>query len=95
MDQTRLDPDDPNAITLTFGHEQLVIHRRYEVLSILNDFMLGLWFLIGSILFFYPSEQNTGVWLFTIGSAQLLIRPVIRLSRHIHLRRLPGGQWSF
>lgn len=92
MEPARPDPSDPNAISLTLGREELVISRRYEVLSILNDFMLGVWFLIGSILFFYPSEQQAGVWLFTIGSAQLLIRPIIRLSRHLHLYRLPEDQ---
>jgi|GEM_PF-5207270 len=28
--------------TFTIGHKELVVHQRYEVLSILNDFLLGL-----------------------------------------------------
>lgn len=87
------DPRDP-GITLTLGHEQLVISRRYEVISILNDFTMGIWFLIGSIFFFYPNDVTTATWLFTIGSAQLLIRPIIRLSRHLHLRSLPSSSWG-
>ena len=81
--------------TFTVGHEQLVIRQRYEVLSILNDFLMGIWFVIGTIGFMFPKWQELGVWLFLIGSVQMLIRPMIRLSHRIHLRRLPGSRWDF
>src|SRR5690625_7694183 len=42
-----------DPLTLTFGHQQLIIRRRYEVLSILNDFFIALWFLVGRVLFFF------------------------------------------
>ncbi len=76
--------------TFTLGHEELVVHQRYEALSILNDFMLGIWFTIGSVCFFYEGSLRTlGVWLFVIGSVQLLFRPAIRLHRYIYFKRLP------
>lgn len=68
--------------------ERLVISQRYAMLSILNDFMVGAWFLVGSILFLDPASTEAGTWLFIIGSAQLLIRPCIHLARHIHLQRI-------
>ena len=34
MTDTNLD----NPLTLKLGHEELIIRRRYEVLSIINDF---------------------------------------------------------
>lgn len=83
---------DPNTRdwTFTLGHEELVVHQRYEALSILNDFMLGIWFTIGSVCFFYEGSLRTlGVWLFVIGSVQLLLRPAIRLHRYIYFKRLP------
>lgn len=86
----RSDPD----LTLTFSHEQLVIRRRYEALSIFNDFLIAVWFLVGSVLFLFPAWQETGVWLFIAGSFQFLIRPVLRLSHRIHLRRLPPSRWD-
>ena len=79
----------PNPITLDLGPEQLVINRRYEVASMLNDIMTGLWFVVGSIFFFYESMQIPATWLFLIGSVQLLIRPIIRIARDVHLRRKP------
>ncbi|NIJ41981.1 hypothetical protein FHS78_002272 [Parvibaculum indicum] len=77
----------PRTLSIHVGHEQIVIERIYEVASIVNDFMIGAWFLAGSILFFWEETTYDGTWLFVIGSAQLLIRPAIRLARHIHLRR--------
>ncbi|MCL4349517.1 MAG: YrhK family protein [Candidatus Thermoplasmatota archaeon] len=63
------------------------IKRFYDWLSIANDIMVGLEFVIGSI-FFLPSElkySTLGVYLFIIGSTQLLIRPMINIARRIHI----------
>ena len=75
-------------LTLTIGDEELILRGRYEVLSIVNDIMVAVWFIVGSVLFFSEQTTTIGTWLFLVGSVQLLIRPVIRLSRHVHLRRL-------
>ncbi|MDW5376927.1 YrhK family protein [Halomonas sp. HP20-15] len=81
---------DSHDWTFTIGHDELVIHQRYEVLSIINDFMLGLWFAVGSVCFFFEGGIKTlGVWLFLIGSVQLLLRPMIRLHRYIRFKQLP------
>lgn len=75
-------------LTLHFGRDELVIRQRYEVVSIINDILIGVWFVIGSIFFFYDSLAYAGTWLFVIGSIEMLIRPVIRLLRHLHLQRI-------
>lgn len=82
-------PTPPPPITIRIGREELVIRKRYEVLSIVNDVLIAIWFLVGSILFFSDATTYAGTWLFVLGSVELLIRPVIRLSRLVHLRRLP------
>lgn len=89
---TRQNMDNP--LTVTLGHKQLVIRRRYETLSILNDFMVALWFLAGSILFLWPPEETLAKWFFIIGSVQFLIRPMLRLFSYIHLKRLPESHWQ-
>lgn len=73
------------------GRDELLLRQRYEVLSILNDIAVALWFVAGSILFFSPDTTYAGTWLFLLGSLQLLVRPVIRLSRRIHLQRRRGS----
>lgn len=82
-------PGHPPPLVFTMGREELVIRRRYEVLSIINDILVGLWFLVGSILFFSEATTYAGTWLFVIGSIELLIRPNLRLLRRVHLQRLP------
>lgn len=74
--------------TIRIGHEEIVLRRRYEVLSIVNDILVAIWFIIGSILFFSPETASAGTWLFLIGSVQLLCRPVIRFVRHVHVRKI-------
>ncbi|MCM2971098.1 YrhK family protein [Larsenimonas suaedae] len=83
---------DNGDLSFRFGHDEIVIHKRYAALSMVNDLMIGLWFLIGSFCFFYEGATLiVGTWLFVIGSAQLLIRPGIRLARSIHLNHLPSN----
>ncbi|GAA4788782.1 hypothetical protein GCM10023200_24210 [Actinomycetospora chlora] len=78
-------------MTLHLGRDELVIRRRYEALSIVNDILIGLWFTIGSFLFFSESTTTAGTWLFVVGSIELLIRPLIRMTRVVHLRRRTGA----
>lgn len=82
----------PQPLTLTVGHDELVIRKRYEVVSIANDILIALWFIVGSVLFFSATTTTAGTWCFLVGSVELLIRPAIRLSRLVHLQRIaPGG----
>lgn len=78
------------GVTLRLGHEELVIRRRYETASIANDILIALWFTVGSVMFFSPDWTETGTWCFLAGSVELLIRPLVRLGRRVHLRRLAG-----
>lgn len=85
------DPYDPN-ITMTLAGREITIRDRYETASIVNDVLIALEFFVGSFFFFSWVEEiaskDIGVWLFVVGSAQLMIRPAIRLARRVSLRRL-------
>lgn len=83
-----------NPLTVRLGREELIIRRRYEVLSIINDFLIAIWFLIGSILFLFPEYETAAIWLFIVGSFQFLVRPTIRLVSHIHIKRMPTSNWE-
>lgn len=82
------DSTGSSPVVLRLGHEELVIRYRYEALSIVNDFLIAIWFVVGSILFFSESTAALGTWCFLAGSIELAIRPAIRLVRQIHLRRV-------
>ena len=64
------------------------ITRVYSYLGIGNDIMVGLEFLIGSFEFLPHGNEVLGVYLFIAGSSQLLIRPIIEISRRIHIYRI-------
>jgi len=86
---------DAAATVIHIGHEEIVIRQRYEVLSIVNDLLIGIWFLIGSVFFFFDSLVDAGTWLFVVGSVEMLIRPSIRFARRVHLKRFhPEGPGS-
>ena len=87
--------DSSRPLVLHIGRDELVIRHRYETLSIVNDILIGVWFLVGSFLFFSETLSYAGTWLFVIGSVEMLIRPLIRFARRVHLGRyhpdVPGG----
>ncbi|NYH79200.1 hypothetical protein FHR84_002534 [Actinopolyspora biskrensis] len=82
------DPSASTPLVLRIGHEELSIRKRYEALSIINDILIALWFVVGSVLFFWESTTFLGTWFFLVGSIELAVRPAIRLKRQLHLRRL-------
>ncbi|WP_275067266.1 YrhK family protein [Mammaliicoccus sciuri] len=50
--------------------------------------MLAMIFITGSFLFFNESTTFAGTVLFVIGSFQMLIRPLIAISRDIHISKI-------
>lgn len=86
-------PSHDRPLNIKIGRDELVVRQRYEVASICNDIVIAIWFIIGSILFFSESTTFAATWLFLIGSVQMMIRPVIRLARRVHLQKI-GTQTS-
>ncbi|WP_397544978.1 YrhK family protein [Saccharopolyspora pogona] len=44
------DPAGSSPWELRIGHEELLIRKRYEFISIVNDFLIAVWFIAGSLL---------------------------------------------
>jgi hypothetical protein len=77
-----------NEFELDLGQEHIMIQRRYEALGALNDFLIAVWFLVGSFFFLSNSLVESGTWLFIVGSAQLLIKPILKLFSLIHVSKV-------
>ncbi len=75
-------------LELDLGREHIVIQRRYEAIGAINDLLIAVWFLIGSFFFLSNSLVERGTWLFIAGSAQLLIKPALKLASLIHVSRV-------
>jgi hypothetical protein len=70
------------------GNKHIVIQRRYDVIGAFNDLLIAVWFLIGSVFFLSESLTYSGTWLFIVGSAQLMIKPVIKIISYMHVGRI-------
>lgn len=93
MQQKQNDTKHPDEdIELVIGHHELIISKRYEFFYDLNDMLIALWFLTGSTLLLNDGTNRTALWLFLIGSVQLFIRPMISISKKIHLKRISPGE---
>ncbi|SNZ18112.1 YrhK-like protein [Terribacillus aidingensis] len=69
------------------GEYGIFFKRPYQILYMLNDFLIGLIFLVGSFFFMYESLKVAGCWLFAAGSFLLLVRPTIRLIHDINYKK--------
>lgn len=76
------------AINVSIGNHEIIIGKRYGLIYTVNDILIAIWFIIGSILFFSDKTETVGTWFFLLGSLELLIRPVIRIIRNSHLKRI-------
>jgi hypothetical protein len=75
-------------LDIDIGMQHIVIQRRYEALGAFNDLLIAVWFLIGSFFFLSQSLVDSGTWLFIVGSAQLIIKPVLKLMSLVHVGRV-------
>jgi hypothetical protein len=93
-EDTDQDPDsghEGGPISITLGDREIVLRQRYELLSIINDILIFVFFTVGSVAFYWHELFNLGVTLFVVGSAMLGVRPIIRFSRRIQLRSVTKG----
>lgn len=79
---------DNKKLDVDIGQDHIVIQRRYDALGAVNDMLIAIWFLIGSFFFLKESLTTDGTWLFIAGSAQLLIKPLIKLIGLIHVGKV-------
>lgn len=89
-----MDQAKSREVDVDLGHRHVIIQRRYEALGAVNDLLIATWFLIGSIFFLNKSLEENGTWLFILGSIQLLIKPVLKLSSLVHVSRIYKRQFE-
>ncbi|WP_320034351.1 YrhK family protein [Halarcobacter sp.] len=82
-----------NELDLDIGNRHIVIQRRYEFIGAFNDLLIAIWFLVGSIFFLNDSLMESGTWLFIVGSAQFLIKPLIKVISLIHVANIYNAQF--
>ena len=81
-------------LDMDISKTHIVIQRRYEALGAFNDLLIAIWFLVGSFFFLNESLVESGTWLFVVGSAQLIIKPLIKLVSLVHVNKVLKNQHS-
>ena len=64
------------------------VYAAYEIAHTAADFGAAISFLIGSILFLWPDDETTAIWMFILGSVFFCIKPSLRLAREVQLWRM-------
>ncbi|WP_174733649.1 YrhK family protein [Mesobacillus harenae] len=82
-------------VYISIGKYQMIIRQRYKVLSLLNDVLLGVLYLTGSILFLTNVSQTISILFFLGGSILMILRAILNIMRDLHLKRFkPKKQTS-
>lgn len=80
---------DPKNASRSAAHVR--IHALFEIAYTAVDFTAALCFVVGSVMFFYADWQETGTWLFLVGSIAFAMKPTIRLARELRFLSLGKG----
>ena len=83
---------DKNYFEFDIGGFGIFFNKRYQLLAIINDLTLGIWFTIGSVLFLFSQTQTAGTILFILGRMQLLGRPILKLLHAFFVRKESAAQ---
>ncbi|RCW77301.1 YrhK family protein [Saliterribacillus persicus] len=78
--------DGEEYIDVKAGRFRLYLNKRYQVFSTINDMLIGILFVLGSILNFWSSLEMEGMIAYLLGSIFLVVRPVLRLINSATLR---------
>ena len=67
---------------------QKQLYAAYEIAYTLVDFMAAAFFVVGSAFFFFSGLQTPALWCFLLGSILFAVKPLLKLTREIHLARI-------
>lgn len=81
-----------SEIDISSKNHELIIRNRYKFYYNINDVLIAVWFIIGSVLFFWKETETIAIWFFLLGSIELLVRPLMRIFSEIHLKNIQSGK---
>lgn len=69
---------------------EMIIEKRYRVVSFINDLLLGVLYFIGSILFLTDVSQAVSISFFLAGSIMMIIRAGLNILKDLHVKKITG-----
>lgn len=81
----KIDSGKDEDVELEAGRMRVYFRNRYSLISLINDFLLGIVYMFGSIvnLLGWPSIYST--YLFLAGGLFLTLRPVLKIMRNVSI----------
>ncbi|WP_227521943.1 YrhK family protein [Bacillus solitudinis] len=79
--------DEEEYLSIQAGRFRIFFNKRYRVITVLNDLLIGVLFLTGSCLNFFSITETYANVFYLLGSLFLVGRPVLRLMHNTSLRK--------
>lgn len=80
--------DDQGNVEVQVGKHIIFFNKNYRYIFIINELLLGIEFVVGSVFFFYESLKTAGIIIFIVGSAQMFLRPVLKIFHAVSLKKI-------
>lgn len=77
-------------VHIEIGDYEMIIEKRYRVVSFINDLLLGVLYFIGSILFLTNVSQAVSISFFLAGSIMMIIRAGLNILKDLHVNKITG-----
>ncbi|MCS0671776.1 YrhK family protein [Cytobacillus firmus] len=77
-------------VHIEIGDYEMIIEKRYRVVSFINDLLLGVLYFIGSILFLTDVSQAVSISFFLAGSIMMIIRAGLNILKDLHVKKITG-----
>lgn len=77
-------------VHIEIGAYEMIIEKRYRVVSFINDLLLGVLYFIGSILFLTDISQAVSISFFLAGSIMMIIRAGLNILKDLHVKKIIG-----
>lgn len=78
-------PDKEEDIEIKTGRFRLYFQNRYTLISLTNDILTGIFYMIGSLATLTPIPDIYGTYLYLIGGFFLTARPILRIFHNIFI----------
>lgn len=74
-------------IIVKIGIFELYFENVYSIYSLINDLLIGILFIGGSLVSLFDGPARIGQVLYLIGSIALILRPLIKIIQNTHVYR--------
>lgn len=78
-------PDKEEDIEIKTGRFRLYFQNRYTLISLTNDILTGVFYMIGSLATLTPIPDIYGTYLYLIGGFFLTARPILRIFHNVFI----------